>query len=181
MRLWHHRFVATESARVRRDEPVVNPSPLVGDIGVADLGVVPVCDLGFPGRIWRCGEGHSRADVQHAVAQCRGHGLDGDLQLGDQLLKVIETSLDSDIHVRDLAAGRTIRTIRCRRLTGGEFQPTVPILEGIKIDDRWVVIYSKYDIGCALEKHPSTDCLGHDHPSALKYFADNKIDVKTTQ
>jgi hypothetical protein len=28
--------------------------------------------------------------------------------------------------------------------------------------------FSKYDIGCALEKHQSPDCLGHDHGSALK-------------
>jgi hypothetical protein len=43
-----------------------------------------------------------------------------------------------------------------------------PALEGIKVDGRWVVIYSKYDIGCALEKHASTECLGHDHESAVK-------------
>lgn len=43
-----------------------------------------------------------------------------------------------------------------------------PKLEGIKIDGRWVVIYSKYDIGCALERHKSTECLGHTPESALK-------------
>ena len=26
-------------------------------------------------------------------------------------------------------------------------------LEGIQIDGRWVVVYSKYDIGCAIEGH----------------------------
>jgi hypothetical protein len=60
------------------------------------------------------------------------------------------------------------QTIRCRKLAGGEIQPTVPILEGIKVDDRWVVIYSKYDLGCALERHQSSDCLGYDHESALR-------------
>jgi hypothetical protein len=60
------------------------------------------------------------------------------------------------------------QTIRCRKLAGGEFQPTTPILEGIKVDDRWVVIYSKYDLGCALERHQSSDCLGYDHESALR-------------
>jgi hypothetical protein len=30
-----------------------------------------------------------------------------------------------------------------------------------------VVIYSKYDIGCALEKHQSGDCLGYTYDSAL--------------
>ena len=41
-----------------------------------------------------------------------------------------------------------------------------PQLEGIKIGGRWAVIYSKYDIGCALERHQSPDCLGHDYESA---------------
>jgi hypothetical protein len=31
----------------------------------------------------------------------------------------------------------------------------------------WIVIYSKYDIGCALDRHSSSDCLGHSHESAL--------------
>jgi hypothetical protein len=68
-----------------------------------------------------------------------------------------------------------IRTVRCRREradgSGGpeaEFRDVAPHLEGIKIDGRWVVIYSKYDLGCALEKSKSTDCLGHDYESALK-------------
>ncbi len=41
-----------------------------------------------------------------------------------------------------------------------------PALEGIKENGRWLVIYSRYDVGCALEKHGSTDCLGHDFASA---------------
>ena len=41
-------------------------------------------------------------------------------------------------------------------------------LEGIKVDGRWVVVYSKYDIGCAIEGHKSADCLGYDKDSALK-------------
>ena len=41
------------------------------------------------------------------------------------------------------------------------------MLEGVKIGGRWAVIYSKYDIGCALEKHQSADCLGYTHESAL--------------
>jgi hypothetical protein len=44
-----------------------------------------------------------------------------------------------------------------------------PWLEGIKGDDgRWMVLYSKYDIGCALEGHQSLGCLGYDPASALK-------------
>ena len=51
---------------------------------------------------------------------------------------------------------------------GLELREVPPALEGIRYKNRWVVIYSRYDIGCALEKHQATDCLGHDHDSALK-------------
>jgi hypothetical protein len=67
-----------------------------------------------------------------------------------------------------------IRTVRCRREKAdgsgpeAEFRDMPPHLEGIKIDGRWVVVYSKYDLGCALEKSKSTDCMGHDYDSALK-------------
>jgi hypothetical protein len=58
--------------------------------------------------------------------------------------------------------------IRCRLERGSAMRRTAPLLEGIKIDGRWVVIYSKYDLGCALERHQSSDCLGYDHQSALR-------------
>ncbi|MCC6420932.1 MAG: DUF4159 domain-containing protein [Gemmataceae bacterium] len=62
----------------------------------------------------------------------------------------------------------TAQTIRCRRERGAEYQLMAPALEGIKINGRWAVIYSRYDIGCALERHNSSACLGYDHESALK-------------
>lgn len=68
--------------------------------------------------------------------------------------------------------GQAITTVRVRKESpGGEpagFRDEQPFLEGIKFENRWVVIYSKYDIGCALEKHQSTDCLGHDYDSAIR-------------
>ncbi len=70
--------------------------------------------------------------------------------------------------------GEAITSVRCRRESASSegndpgYQDVRPSLEGIKLDKRWVVIYSKYDVGCALEKHQSSDCLGHDYPSALK-------------
>jgi hypothetical protein len=81
--------------------------------------------------------------------------------------------LTDDLYSQDLN-GTPIQTVRCRTEAAGaagragDFREVPPYLEGIRLGNRWVVIYSKYDIGCALEKHPSTDCLGHDHPSALK-------------
>lgn len=64
-----------------------------------------------------------------------------------------------------------LATVRCRRELGAPFRDVAPDLEGIKFKSRWIVIYSRYDIGCALEKHQSTDCLGHDYDSALKIGA----------
>jgi hypothetical protein len=51
------------------------------------------------------------------------------------------------------------------------FERLPPALKGIKIDGRWAVIFSEYDIGCALENHKSTDCLGHTPDSARKLAA----------
>ncbi len=41
-----------------------------------------------------------------------------------------------------------------------------PELEGIKLDDRWAVIFSPYDISCALEKHGTLECQGYTREDA---------------
>jgi len=69
--------------------------------------------------------------------------------------------------------GSDIASVRVRRekpdgTAEAEYRDQPPQLEGIKIKDRWVVIYGRYDIGCALENHQSSDCKGHDHTSALR-------------
>jgi Domain of unknown function (DUF4159)/Prenyltransferase and squalene oxidase repeat len=58
--------------------------------------------------------------------------------------------------------------IQCRTVANGKMLPMEPFLEGIKIDGRWVVLYSRYDIGCALERHTSPDCVGYAPESALR-------------
>lgn len=60
----------------------------------------------------------------------------------------------------------TEANIRCRQKVGGDMLPCEPFLEGIKHEGRWVVLYSKYDIGCALEGHKASDCRGYDRESA---------------
>lgn len=71
-------------------------------------------------------------------------------------------------------AGINLKSVKCRREkpdgTGPEQEMrNYPVhLEGIKVDGRWVVVYSKYDIGCAIEGHKAADCLGHDKESALR-------------
>jgi hypothetical protein len=43
-----------------------------------------------------------------------------------------------------------------------------PFLEGIEIEGRWAVIYSKYDISCALERQASLTCAGYVPDDALR-------------
>jgi hypothetical protein len=43
-----------------------------------------------------------------------------------------------------------------------------PFLEGIEIDGRYVVVYSKYDISCALERQASVACTGYIHEDAVR-------------
>lgn len=43
-----------------------------------------------------------------------------------------------------------------------------PFLEGIEINGRYVVVYSKYDISCALERQTSVACTGYVHEDAVK-------------
>jgi len=89
----------------------------------------------------------------------------------DKKLKLEPIPLGDELYSKELN-GAAIKTVRCRRegpdgkraSTG--YQDVPPALEGIKENGRWLVIYSRYDIGCALEKHGSTDCLGHDFASA---------------
>ena len=69
--------------------------------------------------------------------------------------------------------GTAVTTVKRREAVstaGAEsgFKDLPPALEGVKLDGRWAVIYSKYDLGCSLEGHKSTDCLGHDRASALR-------------
>jgi hypothetical protein len=46
-----------------------------------------------------------------------------------------------------------------------------PQLEGVKLSGHWAVIYSKYDLGCALEHHQGLDCKGYTHESAQRIAA----------
>ena len=62
----------------------------------------------------------------------------------------------------------TMANIKCRTKALSPMVAMAPYLEGIKHEGRWVVLYSKYDIGCALERQTSSDCVGYDTESALR-------------
>ncbi|HZY90025.1 MAG TPA: DUF4159 domain-containing protein, partial [Gemmataceae bacterium] len=88
-------------------------------------------------------------------------------------LKLEPIPADDELYSKDLN-GQEIKTVRCRRAAPDgrrvepEYRSVPPALEGVKYGGRWVVIYSRYDVGCALERHQSSDCLGHDYASALR-------------
>jgi hypothetical protein len=91
----------------------------------------------------------------------------------DEKLKLEPIPTTDELFGKELN-GTAIDTVRCRRPRPDgkgvepEYRVVPPALEGIKYNGRWVVIYSRYDIGCALERHKSSDCLGHDHDSAVR-------------
>ena len=62
--------------------------------------------------------------------------------------------------------GYDIKTVKYGPALEGREGP--PILEGVAIDGRYAVIYSKYDLGCALQRQQSRDCKGYSHESAIK-------------
>lgn len=69
-----------------------------------------------------------------------------------------------------------LRDVRRREPSGGEpgkpYKLNMivgePYLEGIEIDGKYVVVYSKYDLSCALERQASAACAGYLTEDAIK-------------
>ena len=84
--------------------------------------------------------------------------------------KLEPVPLDDELYGAELNGTRITEVRRRRELPGGKpspgFEPGPPKLEGVKWQGRWVVLYSPLDLGCALERTKSPDCLGHDFDSA---------------
>jgi hypothetical protein len=81
--------------------------------------------------------------------------------------KLVDIPLNDPLFSKQIN-GEAIETVQCRREPGTKFATVAPALQGVKVGKRWAVIYSKYDLGCALEHGNSPDCLGHDFASAVK-------------
>ena len=62
--------------------------------------------------------------------------------------------------------GADLSKVQYTKAAGGGVD--FPQLEGVRMNDRWVIIYSKNDIGCALERHTGIECKGYTYESALK-------------
>ena len=76
---------------------------------------------------------------------------------------------EDDFFVKGVG-GFDIAKVQYTKAAGGGFDR--PQLEGVKLNGHWAVIYSKYDIGCALERQQGAiDCKGYVHESAMKIAA----------
>ncbi|OYW21248.1 MAG: hypothetical protein B7Z55_05990, partial [Planctomycetales bacterium 12-60-4] len=74
------------------------------------------------------------------------------------------------------AVGHDVRRVRRRSIENAgpnaplaaNVQIVEPLIEGIEIDGRFVVLYSKYDISCALERQATLSCEGYLPEDAVK-------------
>ena len=65
--------------------------------------------------------------------------------------------------------GYDLREVQYTKAAGGGHDR--PQLEGVRIDGHWAIIYSRLDIGCALERQQGLDCKGYVHEDALRIAA----------
>ena len=81
----------------------------------------------------------------------------------DPLLTTAYGGFDlSRVSRREPQPRRRRRSVERRRAQGP------PELEGIKFDDRYAVIFSPFDLSCALEKHDSLECRGYSREDAAR-------------
>ena len=70
---------------------------------------------------------------------------------------------------RDLHPQGRLRPRQRAVQQGRRRRPRLPAARRVSsCNGHWAVIYSKYDIGCALERHQGLDCKGYSHESALE-------------
>jgi len=83
-----------------------------------------------------------------------------------------EIPADDPLFTAEAYGGFDIREVELREPAGGEGQLQArrrripPRLEGIRLGDRWAVIFSPYDLSCALEKQNSLECTGYSRDDA---------------
>ena len=88
--------------------------------------------------------------------------------------KLEEIPVDDPIFTAGEYGGYDIRQVTLREPSGGDGPIGVrkrqipPKLEGVRIGDRWAVIFSPYDLSCALEKQNSMECTGYGREDAEK-------------
>ncbi|HEX6985374.1 MAG TPA: DUF4159 domain-containing protein, partial [Planctomycetaceae bacterium] len=129
-----------------------------------------------PKEVERLREHLDRGAVLFADACCGSPAFDASFR---SLVKSLYPDQDfkripPDHELFTTAIGHDLSQVR-RRVPGAgggpldaNVQVGEPFLEGIEIEGRYPVIYSKYDISCALEKQSSAACAGYLPDDALK-------------
>jgi hypothetical protein len=88
--------------------------------------------------------------------------------------KLEEIPADDPLYTAAAYGGYDIREVTLREPAGGDGPMNVrkrqvpPKLEGVRMGDRWAVIFSPYDLSCALEKQNSLECTGYSRDDAEK-------------
>lgn len=116
--------------------------------------------------------------VLFADACCGSTGFDRSFQ--DLMKQVFPdrplTDIPVDHELFSEAIGHDLRKVTRRRLVPGQQNAALqmrtetgpPLLQGIEIDGRYAVIYSRYDISCALEHQASMSCDGYIEADAAR-------------
>ena len=120
----------------------------------------------------------SRGAVLFADACCGSPRFDASFR---ELMKEIfpDHPLKAIPHDHELfsdVVGHRIKSVKLRKLVPGgrnaslqaRTESVPPVLEGIEIDGRYAVVYSRYDISCALENQASLACDGYEEEDAMK-------------
>ncbi len=71
--------------------------------------------------------------------------------------------------IYNLDGGFELKECQFNKAAGGG--KDFPQLEGVKINGHWAIIYSRLDLGCALERHSGIDCKGYTFESAVRIAA----------
>ena len=87
---------------------------------------------------------------------------------------MIQIPADHEMFTEEV--GYEIKQVHRRRLVPSQKDATLeikeeigpPFLEGIEIEGRFAIIYSRYDISCALEHQASLSCDGYVEEDAAK-------------
>jgi hypothetical protein len=85
-----------------------------------------------------------------------------------------EIPADDPIFTAGQYGGYDIREVTLREPAGGDGplgvrrRKITPKLEGVRVKDRWAVIFSPFDLSCALEKQNSMECTGYSREDAEK-------------
>jgi hypothetical protein len=88
--------------------------------------------------------------------------------------RLVEIPADDPLFTASAYGGYDIREVTLREPAGGDGtlgvrkRAITPRLEGVRIGDRWAVVFSPFDLSCALEKQNSMECTGYGRDDAEK-------------